>query len=296
MQFSPGTSTAEPAHARSRGLVARLLFAGVISRRELFFWVACILLANQLFSFQAESGQPQSLAQILLSKSIFYYLAWYVVVTSLLTSGSNQPASGFDAALAVAIGAINAVPVLSSGWFASTAASLLLLIAGRNDKKLGAAGAVLLALAINGYWAPKLFSVFSYYLLRADAALVGAALAATQPGMSWDETIVGQLGGHSVLIFGPCSSFHNISLGLLCWISIAKLFRTSWVREDIAVALAVCAAVILLNATRLYLMALSSEHYAYWHEGPGEQLVAWATTMLVVSISLWGALRLGRCK
>jgi hypothetical protein len=268
-----------------------------MKRREFLIWLVCILLANQIFSFPAASSGTllETLATALISKSVFYYLGWFAVFNLLLATDREQPISGIDVAVALSATLLNFLPGPSApSWFSVSAVALLLVVRSDGDSKLKAAAAVLLALALNGYWGPRFFDIFAYYLLRADAALVGAALSLTQPGMSWHETIIGRPGEHSVLIFNPCSSFHNISLGLLCWVSLTKLVRTSWVRGDLAVALAVCAAVIVWNATRLYLMALSNDHYTYWHQGTGEQLVAWGTTMTVLLISLWGAVHIGR--
>lgn len=268
-----------------------------MKRREFLVWLACILLANQVLSFpthMTSAGTLEMLADSLVSKSVFYYFGWYVVFSLLRETNPEQPVGALDVALAVPALLINflGAPVAAS-WLSASAVALFLIVRSGSDKKLEAAAIVLVALVVNGYWGPKLFDIFAYYLLRADAALVGLALSLTQPGMSWQETIVGRPGEHSVLIFNPCSSFHNISLGLLCWVSLTKFVRTSWVRGDLAVALAVCGSVVLWNASRLYLMALSSEHYTYWHEGFGGQIVAWGTTMTVLLISLWGAFRPG---
>ena len=278
--------------------------AGILRRRELLFWLACILIANQLYfppidpSVTAPSDAQGGLTlfRAVFSRSIFYYLGWYAVLSLLMASDAWHPATARDIAVTLSAALLNFIPTSSSSWLATTAVALFLLVRGRQDAYLSAAAAVLLALSFNGFWGPKLFDVFAYYIVHVDAALVGAALAATQPGMEWNGTIVGQPGGHSLLIFGPCSSFHNISLGLLCWVSITKLVRTSWTRADLAVALSICAIIVLLNASRLYLMALGPGYYVYWHGGPGEQLVAWAMTVLVLLISLWGAARLGTSK
>ena len=86
-----------------------------------------------------------------------------------------------------------------------------------------------------------------------------------------------------------CASFWK----LRCWVALTKLVRSEWVRADTLVALGITATVIALNASRLYLMALSPENFAYWHNGFGEQVFAYATTFAVLLISLWGAIRLG---
>jgi exosortase/archaeosortase family protein len=92
-------------------------------------------------------------------------------------------------------------------------------------------------------------------------------------------------------MFGPCSSFHNISLGLLCWVAITKLRRPDWAPGDAWVAALVVVAVVLLNTGRVYLMALSAEMYDYWHTGFGAHLFALVASAAVIAISVWGALR-----
>jgi hypothetical protein len=273
-----------------------------IARRELFLWLACIIAVNDILFLSANppGGAPalanplEAIVHTLASKNVFHYLAWYAVVSLVLGSDRRQPASTLDVALALSTASLIVLPVYLWVWLSATLTGLYLLAAHRNDARLAAAAAVLLALAFNGYWGPRLFDFLAYYILRADAVLVGTVLSLTQPGMSWEGTIVGKPEGHRVFIYSPCSSFHNISLGLLCWVSLTKLVRTSWERSDLAVALLVCAAVITLNATRLYLMALSPGHYSYWHGGIGEQLMAWATTATVLLISLGGAVRVGK--
>jgi hypothetical protein len=267
-----------------------------IGRRELFVWLAGILLANrlasQLFRLQADSagGLGDAAASLLMANSVFYYLGWYAVLRLIFESSAEALSSKVDIAFVIFVAAVS---VLSSNWIAwtsATAAGVFLLTAHRKDAgQLKAAGAVLLALAFNGFWGPLLFDIFAFELLRVDAAIVGSVLSASQPGMTWQETVIGVPDGHSVLIYGPCSSFHNISLGLLCWASVTKLARTAWIPSDIAVACAICATVIMLNAIRLYLMALSADHFAYWHGGFGAQLFSWVTTFTVLLMSLWGA-------
>jgi len=267
-----------------------------LGRREMLVWLAVALLCQQLFAVPAASLEAYlgELQSHLASKSIFTYVAWVAVFSLIADSARQAPARTSDVILLLAVIASGVLTARSVPWLAMTASAAYFIVRDRTDIKLSAAGAVMLALALNGFWGPRLFEFFAYYLLQADAALVGAALSATHTGVQWSETIIGASNEHSIIVYGPCSSFHNISLGLLCWVALTKLARPRWVKADIFVGLAVVATVIALNASRLYLMALGAESFEYWHVGTGQQIFAWATTLSVLVISFYGALRVGR--
>ena len=209
-----------------------------IGQGELFTWLAGVLVANQLFAIPAGSATAfiDAIVTGFASRSIFYYLAWFAVFRLLFESNSRAQATRADVVFALVIIALNFLPATSVAWASTTALGVFLLVNQRADRKFQAAAVILLALAFNGLWGPMLFDFFAFPLLRADAALVGGLLNLTQPGMGWAQTIVGTPDGHSVFIYGPCSSFHNISLGLLCWVTITKLTRTDWVVKDVLVA------------------------------------------------------------
>ena len=267
-----------------------------LGRREMLLWLALALLCQQFLAVPSDTlaAYLEGLQSHLAAKSIFTYIAWFAVLSLIVDSARRAPARASDVVLLLAVIASGVLTARSVPWLAMTAAAAYFMLRDRTDIKLGAAGAVMLALAFNGFWGPRLFEIFAYHLLQADAALVGAALSATRSGIQWSETIVGASSDHSIIVYGPCSSFHNISLGLLCWVALTKLARPRWVRADVLVGLAVVATVIALNASRLYLMALGAESFEYWHNGTGQLIFAWATTLGVLAISLYGALRVGR--
>jgi exosortase/archaeosortase family protein len=240
------------------------------------------------------AGLAEAFYEALLNKSAIYYLGWYAALQLLVDDRSEAPATKFDIAFALIVTLFNFLSAYSVPWISATATGAYLLATSGGNTRQNATAAVLLALAFNGLWGPKLFDFFAIYLLRADAALVGAALSATQPGMGWDDTIVGTPEGHRVLIFGPCSSFHNISLGLLCWVAISRLVRQSWRWQDLVIGLVVTAAVVVLNGTRLYLMALNPSSFSYWHHEFGATIFAWVTTLTILLISLLGIYRTER--
>lgn len=283
---------------RGADLALGMRGALALGRREILLWLAVALLCQQLFAVPAGSLEAYltGLQGHLASKSIFTYVAWFAILSLIADSTPKAPARASDVVLVLAVIASGILTARSAPWLALTVAAAYLMVRDRTDIKLGAAGAVMLAMAFNGFWGPRFFEIFAYYLLQADAAIVGAALSATRVGIQWSETIVGASSEHSIIVYGPCSSFHNISLGLLCWVALTKLARPHWVRADIWIGLAVTLTVIALNASRLYLMALDAESFEYWHVGTGQQIFAWATTLSVLAISLYGALRVGRAR
>jgi hypothetical protein len=270
-----------------------------LGRRELVIWVAAVLFASRFSRIETEplTGLFEGLATLLAQNSVFHYIGWYAVFGLLREATLADRARPWEVACALGLCVVNVLQAKSTVWVSATAVSLYLWVVHRGDIRVRAAAAVLFALAVNGLWAPLFFRTFSYPILLADAVMVGGTLFLLQEGTGWLGTnIIGTMSGHRVLIYGPCSSFHNISLGLLCWVSLTMLARPRWVRDDLSVAAAVVTTVVLLNTARLYLLAMSPDtaSYNYWHGGRGEEFFAWAMTGGVLAISLWGALRAGR--
>jgi exosortase/archaeosortase family protein len=278
----------------ARALHGSLRDTRPLSRRELLLWLACILLANHIFFVEPVQSAPQIIEALpqLATKSIFFYLAWFVVFQLLAGTPSERPASRLDLAIGFAVCLVNFMPGKMSAGIPVTILAAYLLASSGGDERIKAAAAVLLGLALNGLWGPKVLELFAYYLVRVDAALVGVALMLTHSDIVWNDNIVGVANGHRIIVYASCSSLHNISLGLLCWVSLKSLVRSYWLRSDVWIGLLVCVVVVALNVGRLYLTALSPEQYAYWHEGSGQEVFVWVTTLVVLSISLWGAYRI----
>ncbi len=280
-------------------LRARSGLKPALGRRELVIWVAAVLLASRFSRIEAEplTGLFDGLATLLAQNSVFHYIGWYAVFSLLREATLADRARPWEVVCALGLCVVNVLQAKSTVWVSATAVSLYLWAIHRGDIRIRAAAAVLLALAVNGLWAPLFFQTFSYPILLADAVLVGGALFLFQEGAGWHgSNIIGTISGHRLLIYGPCSSFHNVSLGLLCWVSLTMLARPRWIKNDLSVAALVVMTIILLNTARLYLLALSPDtaSYSYWHGGRGEEFFAWAMTGCVLAICVWGALRSGR--
>jgi exosortase/archaeosortase family protein len=255
------------------------------SRRELFIWLASILCASAFAQSMTHGGAT---ALSLESIGAFQILGWFAVLRLLYLQTSSAPASSRDFWVAGVVGAINLLPSGKATWIAATLAALY--IYAENEKgSNGRAGATVLgALCVQSLWGPTLFSLFTVYLLRADAALVGVALKLTRGGFDWHENVISTQ-GFTVGIYNDCSSFHNISLAALCWISLTKLHRPTFIRSDFKFAAAACLAMIALNAARLYTISLGLESFAYWHDGAGAQIFAVTASFFIAAICAWGA-------
>ena len=268
-------------------------FAGYnsISRRELFCWLSgSLILANMLRFFEEmQKGNPDALNLGLPGFTAFHILAWYAVIRLLSADRSDDKVTGLDEFAAIIIGLFNFMP--SSVRFIGLAAGILAaFIYARSYRgaKRRSAATVLAAISANMVIGPLFFSYFAFDILRADAALVGSVLDKAQSGFIWHDNVI-ETTGHSIEIFTGCSSFHNVSLAALCWVTMVMLNRGRWLWKDLLFGLASCLSMIILNATRLYLMAQSVDYYYFWHDGSGAQIFVVVSTAGILLISLWGA-------
>jgi len=268
--------------------------ASGLERRELAVWFAVSLCATSLLKTFAQtqgSGFGFYADGFLISGfTALHVLAWFAVIRLLYLDDRKAKATAFDYSVIIALGLLNLLPAQR---VTLTVAALFAAYVFWTADRLStprAAATVLWALFVQAIVGPLIFSFFRFDLLRADAALVGLLLDATQMGLfHWHDNII-ETTGHSLEVYGPCSSFHNISLAALCWITVTKLHRTNWIATDFLFGAAACAAMIIMNATRLYLMAQNFASYRYWHDETGAQIFALTATGVIVLISLWGAL------
>ncbi|MGQ0456051.1 MAG: archaeosortase/exosortase family protein [Hyphomicrobium sp.] len=275
----------------------RTLFEARLTRRELLIWLAASLAVCQFARlFLGGALSAGEIASSVVSVSVICYLAWFAAFRLLSEADVAALAGARDIAFALALGALTIVASLlpSSGlagaqWILVAVAALYCFVNFRDDPNIVRAATVLAALSGNGLWGPLFFHTFSDELLKADAALVGTALSFTHPEIVWQGTMIGKPNQHVIVVASACSSFHNISLALLCWVAVAYLVRGRLVRSDVYFGLAVCLAMLVLNAARIYLMALSYERYDYWHNGDGAQIFEFASTAVILAISVAGA-------
>jgi exosortase/archaeosortase family protein len=247
-----------------------------LSRRDIFIWILFILFSNYLFGVTKEvlQGSLQQFTTNLSSVGIFQYMAWYAVFNFLFR---------IDPSCFLIF-----LPTLRIIWVVATASAVYWWVCNSGDLKLRAAGIVLAALSVQEFWGHVLFHLFAYPLLCAETAVVGTMMEAARAGTVWHNNVITGPSGYGIVIYDECSSFHNLSLAMLCWITISKMRDQRWNPKDCAIGSMVGASMIVWNIFRLCLMTWDIDLYRYWHDGIGAEIFAIGASLSVLLISLYG--------
>ena len=265
-------------------------------RRDLFIWAAVILFFNQLADIAKGPliFSTRSIIYVLLAISIFQYMAWYAVFRFLWTSDRAQAARWQDLASVTALLILLFVPVGRMIWVSATGLAGYLCLFNDGDRKLRSAGIVLAALSVQALWGHIFFNLIALHLLRVETAAVGFMLEMAGAGTSWKGNVITGPTGFGLAIFASCSSFHNLSSALLCWVTVTRMRCQHLSRRTFVVGAIIGTTMIALNFARLYLMALDADSYDLWHEGVGGEIFAVGASLAVLLISLIGTRKTAR--
>ena len=234
----------------------------VLARRDIFIWAAAILFLNQLYSVVKEmpAASLEAFVSDLLAIGIFQYLAWYVIFR-LLGSSDRAPAAGSrDFLVTGAFLLLVFLPTSKMIWVAATGIAFYLWLFNGGDRKL-----------------------------RAETAVVGTILEVVRPGTVWHDNAINGPDGHGVVIINSCSSFHNLSLAMLCWLTFSRLRHQDWRARDFVIGGTIGITMILFNVARICLMAWDSDLLHYWHDGTGAQIYAIGASLTILLLSLYGS-------
>ncbi len=147
--------------------------------------------------------------------------------------------------------------------------------------QLASVGQLLLAVSAYEIWGPLFFRLVSAPIIQLEVALIAKAGQLLGFGLETDGILLRSPSGWSVFIMDACSSFHNVSLAVLVWLSLLKLARVEPKRWQLAALALGVIAIIGLNALRILLMTPSEEGYVFWHEGAGAILFSCLTLAAV---------------
>jgi len=225
----------------------------------------------------------------LVNVGIFQYMAWFVIFWLFGASDPRVAALPRDFVVTAVLCLAVFARTNSMVWVAATGIAIYLWFFSDGDRKLRAAAVVLAALAVQQLWGHLFFDLVAVHLLRAEAAVTGMLLEVLRPGTVWLDNMVIGPEGYSVVILGGCSSFHNLSLAMLCWLTVSRWRHQDWRPRDFAIGAAIGGTMILFNIARICLMAWNIDLYHYWHDGTGAEIYAIGSSLTVLLMSLYGS-------
>jgi hypothetical protein len=207
-----------------------------------------------------------------------------------LKNGTRQTADRVctqDFAVAVPFLILVLLPISPLSWLAVTALSLYILLF-TDTGEVGRRGAiVLLATTVPMLWSPLMFDFFARIVLGVEASVVGWLLGTHHSGNT-----VGFADHSTILVILPaCSSLANVSLGLLCWVTLSQIVGHKWRSQDVLWCLLICASVIVVNVTRVTLMGLDLSYYYAIHNVVADTITNLIIFCLTVGFSVRGLRR-----
>ncbi|MCS3898647.1 hypothetical protein M2171_007780 [Bradyrhizobium japonicum USDA 38] len=178
------------------------------------------------------------------------------------------------------------LPIGALSWLAVTALSLYIILS-TNDASSRRGAFILLATTVPMLWSRLLFQFFANLILQIDASLVGWILGTHRTG-----DIVEFADGSGVLVIWPaCSSLANVSLAVLCWVTVSQLVGPKNSAYDLLWCLLACTSVVAVNVARISLMGLSQWHFTTVHGAWGDAVGNTVILVLIVGFSVLGVRR-----
>ena len=257
-----------------------------VDRSELFASVYIVACANGLTARIVKSIYSDGWLDAAIGNfdvSIIVWVACFVGVSLVLIERTGEVQKA-DLVLSAALLPLMALPIGATSWLAVTILSLYILFFGRPADSLRRGAIVLLAVTVPMFWSRLIFNLFAKFILEIDAIFVGWALGTKRTGNLVE--FVDHSG--SLAILPSCSSFANVSLALLCWVTISQFARHNWRSQDILWCLLACFSVFAVNVLRVSLMGVNGSFYLLLHSPGVEVLLSIVMLGLVVSISLAG--------
>lgn len=218
--------------------------------------------------------EPAQTAQHLVEFNIGEAFGLAACVSLVLTAPRRVALGRSDLAVLLVAALAWFVPEHHGVYLATTLAGMWFLLARRSDRLLRDLSHMWLALSVYELWGKLLFKL-AYQLIEVfEVAIIHRFGRLLFDGIAVDGARISVRGDWSVVLLEGCSSFHNLSLTVLIWLSILKIARHP---ADAAAARALgvsACLVVAVNVTRILAMLPSREAYLFWHDGSGATVVA----------------------
>ncbi|MBF9233913.1 hypothetical protein [Microvirga alba] len=260
-----------------------------VSRNELFAGLVVVGFANGISERVIASVTENGATAALLSTFDISVIVWgaLAIAVAFLLRSPAQSISHLDRVVTTCALIAFLTPIAPLSWLAMSVLAIYILRTSVNPTFLHRGAWILLALTIPMFWGRLLFAMLSDLILQGDAALVGWVLGTPRVGNA-----IQFADGEGYLWIAPaCSSLANISLAILCWVTLGKVLGRPSSLRDIVWVLVACAAVVAINVTRISLIGLYREHFELIHGPVGSTVASWIILAVTVGVCLIGMRR-----
>ncbi|MBZ6075875.1 hypothetical protein [Microvirga puerhi] len=257
-----------------------------ISRNVLFAGLAAIGFANGISEKVTGSILDSGAFAALLNTfniSAVVWVACFISIRFLLQD--NQPLTRrLDRIVGVCVSLAFLAPIIPLSWLALSALAIYLIWTSDRSSPLNRGAWILLGITVPMFWSRLLFATLSDTILQGDAALVGWLVGTHRLGNAVEFA-----DGSGYLWIAPaCSSLANVSLAILCWVTIAKVWDRPYSARNLVWVLLACSAVVTINVTRISLIGFYPHYFDLLHGPIGATVASWIILGVTVGICLLG--------
>lgn len=179
------------------------------------------------------------------------------------------------------------VPVAAASLLALVAFALYMGWRDRASPEAVAAASLFAGLGIMQMLIGPLLQLFASRLMALDAFLVAHVLGLIAPGVTHGANLVDVPWGQSLIVDAECASVVPLLQTLLCWLTIARLFRPAWRRADLAVVPFIVLPVLVANVLRMSAMGTSPGNYEIVHGPTGVYAINIICILVAIAAGRW---------
>jgi len=262
--------------------------SGWVSRSELFAGLLIIPIANGVAGRVIDASRELGWGALTAGFNVSA-IVWLAILASLrlvLRTDKGQ-IKALDLAVGAAVLCLTALPIPKLSWVALTLSSIYVSRASPAGAAMQRGSLICLALTAPMLWGPALIHAYFEPFQRVDALLVSGLTGTERLG-----SLVRLADGSGYLMIAQaCSSFHNISLAVLAWVTASQIAGTTRSMGQLGWCLLACASVLAVNVVRISLIGLHPEYYDIIHAPPGETVANWLSIGLIAVICYFGVRR-----
>lgn len=174
------------------------------------------------------------------------------------------------------------IPEQHGVYLATTLAGGWLVTRPRPDRHWMGIGQIWLALSIYELWGKLVFKILYQSIEGAEIGLIYRIGHLVYPGIGTDGASLSVRSDWMIIVLEGCSSFHNLSLAVLVWLSILKIADQPVGRAALGALATSFGLVVAINVARILAMLPSREAYHFWHDDAGSSLVALASVVAMI--------------